>query len=78
MFNQEEYISTKKAADFLGISLRTIQRWDKKSHLKSYKHPFNGYKYYKIEELKSIYTTYDRSNDLIQELPKVATDTAIE
>jgi len=43
------YITIKKAAKLLGVSIDTLRRWDKKGKLKAVRQQKNGYRYYSKE-----------------------------
>jgi excisionase family DNA binding protein len=49
---QYEYMTSGSAAEFLGISKKTLYRWDEKGKLVAYKPWGNGYRFYKVEDLK--------------------------
>lgn len=48
------FVTIKKAAETLGVSIQTLIRWDKKGKLKAVRHPMNNYRVYKLVELKKI------------------------
>lgn len=50
----ENFISIKNAAKILGVSKMTLRNWDNSGKLKAYRHPFNNYRVYKIEDLEKI------------------------
>lgn len=54
MPNFKEYMTVKKAADFLGVTVMTLHRWDAKGKLKASRHPINHYRLYKPSELKAL------------------------
>ena len=45
-------LSVQEAADLLGVSARTMRRWDKDGKLKAARHPINGYRCYFIEDIE--------------------------
>ena len=53
MMNISDYLMVGEAAEFLGVCKETLRNWERQKKLKSYRHPFNKYRLYKIEELKA-------------------------
>lgn len=49
-----KYITIKDAANILGVSKITLRNWDKSGKLKAYRHPFNNYRVYKLEDIDKI------------------------
>lgn len=49
--------SIGEAADFLGVSIQTLRRWDSSAKLKSVRHPASGYRYYRLADLEPFRTT---------------------
>lgn len=49
-----KYMTIKKAANQLGVTTTTLRNWDKKGKLKCYRHPINGYRLYKKDQIDSI------------------------
>lgn len=60
------YISIKDAARILGVSKLTLRNWDKLGKLKAYRHPFNNYRIYKIEDLEKIIELIETSPFVIK------------
>ena len=56
MPNFKEYLTVKQAADFLGVTVMTLHRWDAKGKLKARRHPINHYRLYKPSELRALLT----------------------
>ncbi len=54
MNNLKEYLTVKKAAEFLGVTVMTLHRWDAQGKLKARRHPINNYRLYKENDLKKI------------------------
>lgn len=46
-----------EAADYLGISIQTLRRWDASGKLKSNRHPGSKYRYYRLVDLEPFRTT---------------------
>ncbi len=54
MTNLKRYLTVKKAATFLGVTVMTLHRWDAKGKLKARRHPVNRYRLYKRSDLTKI------------------------
>lgn len=52
--NLAEYLKVNEAAAYLGVSTWTLRNWDKSGKLKPMRHPMNGYRIYKQEDLDAI------------------------
>ena len=46
------YLTVGEAAAYLGVSASTLRNWDKAGKLKALRHPVNGYRLYRREELE--------------------------
>jgi excisionase family DNA binding protein len=49
-----EYLTVGEAADFLGVSPWTLRNWDKDGRLKAVRHPKNGYRIYRQQDLEAV------------------------
>lgn len=49
-----DYLKVKEAAEFLGVSQNTIRNWSEKGRLPTTRHPINGYRLYKREDLRAL------------------------
>ena len=49
-----EYLTVTQAANYLGVSPWTLRNWDSAGKLKPERHPVNGYRIYREEDLKSV------------------------
>jgi MerR family transcriptional regulator, copper efflux regulator len=54
IMNLGEYLTVKKAASLLGVSTKTLRNWDRSGKLKPRRHPVNGYRLYRSEELQAL------------------------
>ncbi|MFA4887975.1 MAG: helix-turn-helix domain-containing protein [Candidatus Omnitrophota bacterium] len=54
MTNFKGFIKVQEAAKILGVSVMTLHRWDAKGKLKSFRHPINNYRLYKVEDLRKM------------------------
>lgn len=50
----DEYLTIGQAADFLGVSPSTLRNWDRTGKVKAARHPVNGYRLYRREELQKL------------------------
>ncbi len=48
------YLTVSAAAKFLGVTATTLRNWDRAGKFKPARHPVNGYRLYREEDLKSI------------------------
>src|SRR3982750_4500727 len=49
-----DYLTVGEAAEFLGVSPWTLRNWDKAGRLKPMRHPKNGYRIYRHEDLEAV------------------------
>src|SRR4051812_6861101 len=49
-----EYMTVGEAAEFLGVSPWTLRNWDKAGRLRPRRHPKNGYRIYRHEDLRAV------------------------
>lgn len=49
-----DYLTIGDAARLLGVSRSTLRNWDKAQKLKPYRHPVNGYRLYKRQDLERL------------------------
>jgi excisionase family DNA binding protein len=54
IMNLGEYLTVKEAASLLGVSTKTLRNWDRSGKLKPRRHPVNGYRLYRSEELHAL------------------------
>lgn len=54
MTNFKGYLTVKQAAEFLGVTIMTLHRWDAKGKLKALRHPINRYRLYKKSDLEKL------------------------
>lgn len=58
------YITIKDASIILGVTKLTLRNWDNSGKLKAYRHPFNNYRVYKIEDIDKVIEMIE-SNDFV-------------
>src|SRR3954447_4714378 len=49
-----EYLTIGEAAGVLGVSVWTLRNWDRAGKLKARRHPVNGHRLYRSEELTAV------------------------
>jgi DNA repair protein RadD len=59
-----DYLPVKDAAQYVGVSIQTLRRWDAAGKLKPIRHPGNGYRYYKRSDLEPYRLEYQRGQSL--------------
>lgn len=52
--NLRNYLTVSEAADFLGVSAATLRNWDRAGKVKATRHPVNGYRLYRKEDLSNL------------------------
>ena len=50
-------LSVGDAAEYLGVSIQTLRRWDSSGKLKSFRRPASKYRYYRLADLEPFRTT---------------------
>ena len=59
-----DYLTVRKAADFLGVSVSTLRNWDRQGKLNPVRNPLNGYRLYRLADLEAVLTTIGRKATL--------------
>jgi excisionase family DNA binding protein len=54
-----DYLTVRSAAELLGVSISTLRNWDRRGKLKAVRHPVNGYRLYRAEDLQKLLKTID-------------------
>lgn len=54
MEDKEKLISIGEAAEYLGVSIDTLRRWEKKGKVTTYRSP-GGHRYFKPEDLDKVF-----------------------
>ena len=58
------YFTVNEAAQFLGVSAGTLRNWDKAGKLTPKRHPMNGYRMYRHEDLLTVLESNEIDNTL--------------
>jgi len=62
--DMQKMLSIGEASDYLGISIDTLRRWEKKDKVKPHRSP-GGHRYFKKEELDNLFgRKYERAKEL--------------
>ncbi len=54
MENLRNFLRISEAADYLGVSPNTLRNWENAGKIAAHRHPVNGYRLFKQEELDSL------------------------
>ena len=49
-----DFMQISEAAEYLGVSPNTLRNWDNAGKIIAYRHPVNGYRLFKKEELDEV------------------------
>lgn len=49
-----DYLTVSQAASILGVCSATLRKWDRAGKLKPVRHPMNGYRLYRRDELDAV------------------------
>jgi excisionase family DNA binding protein len=60
LLNLCEYLTVTQAAAFLGVSPKTLRNWDRRGKLTPRRHPMNGYRLYRRQDLEAVLERADR------------------
>lgn len=60
-FMKKGFLTTKEAAEVLGVSPMTLRRWDQNGKLKVARHPMNNYRLYRSNDIKRLAKKIDKS-----------------
>ena len=52
--NLRDYLTVSEAAEYLGVSASTLRNWDRAGKVRATRHPVNGYRLYRKEELANL------------------------
>jgi PAS domain S-box-containing protein len=58
-----EYLTVGQAAQLLGVSAWTLRNWDRAGKLKPHRHPINGHRLYRHEDLAAVLAEVDGAPD---------------
>ncbi|WP_246151754.1 MerR family transcriptional regulator [Rubripirellula reticaptiva] len=52
--NLRDFLRISEAADYLGVSPNTLRNWENAGKIVAHRHPVNGYRLFKKEELDAL------------------------
>src|SRR5258708_17032822 len=62
---ESDYLSVKRAADYIGVSAQTLRRWDDAGKLRPIRHAANGYRYYLRADLEPFRLQYRQAQQAV-------------
>jgi excisionase family DNA binding protein len=54
-----DFLRISDAADYLGVSSNTLRNWERAGKIAAHRHPVNGYRLFRQEELDSLLQKVD-------------------
>ena len=63
--NLRDYLTVSEAAEYLGVSASTLRNWDRAGKVWAIRHPVNGYRLYRKEELANLLEKVKDGSDRI-------------
>ena len=54
MENLKDFLRISEAAEYLGVSPNTLRNWENAGKIAAHRHPVNGYRLFKQEELDAL------------------------
>lgn len=54
MENLRDFLRISEAAEYLGVSPNTLRNWENAGKIAAHRHPVNGYRLFKQEELDAL------------------------
>ncbi|MCL5794970.1 MAG: MerR family DNA-binding transcriptional regulator [Patescibacteria group bacterium] len=64
--NISGYITIKNASEILGVTKLTLRNWDQSGKLVAYRHPFNNYRVYKLEDIDKVLDLIESNNTVVK------------
>ena len=61
---RNNFVQVHAAAEILGVVPNTVRKWGAAGKIPEYRHPANGYRLYKREELEAFLRQIQRSNKI--------------
>ena len=52
--NLRDFLRISEAAEYLGVSPNTLRNWENAGKIAAHRHPVNGYRLFKKEELDAL------------------------
>ena len=60
MTKLNDFLRVSDAAEYLGVSPNTLRNWENAGKIVAHRHPVNGYRLFKQEELDDLLTAAQR------------------
>lgn len=54
MGTRDTYVKVQEAAEILGVAPNTVRKWGGDGKIPEHRHPINGYRLYKREDLEQV------------------------
>ncbi len=58
---RDDFVTVREASRILGVALNTVRSWGAAGKIPEYRHPMNGYRLYKREDLTAVLRKLERS-----------------
>jgi len=52
--NLKDFLRISEAAEYLGVSANTLRNWDNAGKIPAHRHPVNGYRLFRTDELDEL------------------------
>ena len=59
----KDFLRISKAAEYLGVSAKTLRNWENAGKIEAYRHPVNRYRRFRPEELDELRSTLQHDSD---------------
>lgn len=59
----KDFLRISEAAEYLGVSPNTLRNWENAGKIAAHRHPVNGYRLFKQEELDELLRPIQSSDD---------------
>jgi MerR family copper efflux transcriptional regulator len=70
----KDFLRISEAAEYLGVSPNTLRNWENAGKIAAHRHPVNGYRLFKQEELDALLRPVQSSDPLEPEEDSKDTD----
>lgn len=57
-----DYLRISEAAEYLGVSPNTLRNWEKTGKIVAHRHPINGYRLFRQEDLDELLRQVDQTD----------------
>ena len=68
----DAYLTIKEAAEFLGVSVNTLRNWGRDGKVPMHRNPINGYRLFKVDDLKELLREIHQSRRSIESVRRKA------